>query len=109
MDRRYASPGGSDRTAGGDQTAFLLFNLRWRGEEIGWVQSVQVTPPIDDMRDRAAVMDLLGVDGFLRYLSALVDAEGGGTDDDGDDDDGVFDVIEETPGCRTSRCQDSRT
>ncbi len=70
-----------------DRTAFLLFYLRWRGEEVGWVQSVRVTPPIDDARDRAAVMDLLGVDGFLRYLSALVDGEGGGADDDGDDDD----------------------
>lgn len=70
-----------------DRTAFLLFSLRWRGEEVCWVQSVQVTPPIDDARDRAAVMELLGVDGFLRYLSALVDGEGGGADDDGDDDD----------------------
>lgn len=70
-----------------DRTAFLLFNLRWGGEEVGWVQSVRVTPPMDDARDRAALVDMLGVDGFLRYLSALVDGEGGGADDDRDDDD----------------------
>jgi hypothetical protein len=56
-------------------------------DECTWLQSVEVTPPLGESRDREAFVAILGVSDFLRYLQGLVSdgADSGGGDEGSQD------------------------
>jgi hypothetical protein len=74
------------RCSPGDRTAFLLIRVQAGELECRWVQCAAVVPPIGESRDRSAILDMLGFEGFLRYLRAIADASEEALADDPDDD-----------------------
>jgi hypothetical protein len=67
----------------GLHTQLLQFRLSVGGIQCTWLQCVDVTPPLDEDRDRHAIAKHLGTADFLAWIAALMTGEpnGGGSDD----------------------------
>lgn len=53
------------------RTRFVVCTLRHGDDEIAWIASADVEPPLDEERDRELVAQLLGLRQFLAYLESL--------------------------------------
>lgn len=62
----------------GLQTRLLQFQLTLGDLECSWLQCVDVTPALDDARDRHAIAHHLGMSAFLAWVAALLAGETGG-------------------------------
>jgi hypothetical protein len=66
-------------------TQLLQFRLSIDGLQCTWLQCVDVTPALDDDRDRQAIAHHLGTADFLAWIAALMTGENhGGSDDSWD-------------------------
>jgi hypothetical protein len=68
--------------AAGLQTQLLQFRLTLGDLECSWLQCVDVTPALDDARDRHAIAHHLGMSAFLAWIAALLAGETGGDGSD---------------------------
>lgn len=58
-----------------ERTRFLLLRIRSRNENRTFVHPVDLSPLIDEERDRLVLVDVLGVDDFLAYFQSLLTGE----------------------------------
>ena len=72
-----------------ERTAFLIVFLGEEEAAMSWVQKANATPEPGAERDRAALVEMLGLEGLVRLLDLLLLDRSGGTTSDHDDDESV--------------------
>lgn len=70
-----------------ERTAFLIVFLGGEEAPLTWVQKADLTPPAGSERDRAALVEMLGLEGLVRLLDLILTDRAGAATPDMDDDD----------------------